>query len=140
MRALILLGLVLATPALAQSSTVAPWMSGTRLVKLFGNVDPATISWSSDGPFRTRAIAAEYLDMLNGEFARGYIQAVHDATEGKEWCWSTKHKPLPHELEADARHALQRMSDAQLKLNAADLIIQAWRTKWPCPSSQRRTQ
>jgi hypothetical protein len=76
--------------------------------------------------------------MSNGEFVHGYIQAVHDATEGRDWCASNAHGPLPHELEDDARHTLQRMPDAQLKRNAAELIVEVWRKKWPCPAYKRR--
>jgi hypothetical protein len=112
-------------------------MTGERLVKLLGNVDPRTVDWTPDSPFRSRAIAAEYHDMVNGEFVHGYIQAVHDATEGKEWCWS-QYKPKPHELVDQARRSLQRMSDAELKRNATDLIVEVWRKTSPCPADPRR--
>ncbi len=138
MRALALVGMLATSPCIAQPVATVPWMTGERLVKLMGNVAPASVNWTPASPFRTRAIAAEYMDMSNGEFVRGYIQAVHDASEGKHWCWSERGKPLPHELEADARLALQRMPGAQLKRNAADLIVEVWRKAWPCPGEQRR--
>ncbi|MGH8854054.1 MAG: Rap1a/Tai family immunity protein, partial [Telluria sp.] len=137
-RALSVLSLVAISPCHAQPAATIPWMTGERLVKLLGNVDPATVHWAPDSPFRTRAIAAEYVDMSNSEFVRGYIGAVHDATEGSNWCANKKSKPLPHELEADARHALQRMPGPQLKRNAADLIVELWRSKWPCHTGQWR--
>jgi len=140
MRALILCSLLAAAPCLAQPAATMPWMTGERLVKLLGNVDPATVAWTPDSPFRTRAIAAQYMDMSNGELFHGFIQGVHDATEGKEWCWSGKYKPLAHELEADARQALQRMPASRLKGNAAALIVEVWRKTWPCPAQQRRSQ
>ncbi|MFC0253863.1 Rap1a/Tai family immunity protein [Massilia consociata] len=140
MRKLTLLCLVIAYPCLAQPTTKTPWMTGERLVKLLGNMDPARVSWTPDSPFRTRAIAAEYLDMSNGEFVHGYIQAVHDATEGRDWCEDQRYKPKPHELEDDARRALQKMPDAQLRRNAAELIVEVWRQKWPCPAGQRRSK
>lgn len=127
-----------AMPAAGQPASVQPWMNGERLVKLLGNVDPSGITMTPHSPFPTRAIAAEYLDMSNGQFVRGYIQAVHDATEGKQWCPSKGLKPMPHELEDDARRALQQLSGAQLKRNAADLIVEAWQKTWPCPAEQRR--
>lgn len=130
--------LALSGAAVAQPVSQTPWMTGERLVRLLANVDPATIYWTESSPFRSRAIAAEYLDMSNGEFVRGYIQAVHDATEGKDWCWSAQHHPKPHEMEMDARGALQKMNDAQLKRNAVDLIVDVWRKKWPCPVERRR--
>jgi len=137
-RAVLLIALTLVTPGgQAQPAATMPWMTGESLVKLLGNVDPRTVSWTPDSPFPSRAVAAEFKDMVNGEFVHGYIQAVHDATEGRQWCWS-QYKPKPDELEADARHSLQRMSDAQLKRNAADLIVEVWRKTWPCPAKQRR--
>jgi hypothetical protein len=135
---LLLLACAAVLPAAAQHADLAPWMTGERLVKMLGNVDSATIAWTPDSPFRSRAIAAEFLDRTNGEFVHGYIHAVHDATEGKVWCWSDRHQPHPDELEADARDALQHMPDAQLKRNAAALIAEVWRAKWPCPAAKRR--
>lgn len=140
MRALILIGLFAWAPCSAQPAARMPWMTGEQLVKMLGNVDPATVVWTPDSPFRTKAIAAEYMNMANGEFVRGFIQGVHDSSEGKEWCWSKQYKPKAHELEADARHALQQMPAAQLKRNAADLIVEVWRKTWPCPADQRRSQ
>ncbi|SDF79278.1 hypothetical protein SAMN05428966_12228 [Massilia sp. PDC64] len=137
MRAFLAIGLALASPCNAQPAGVTPWMTGHRLVKLLGNVDPAAVNWTPDSPFRTRAIAAEFEDARNRELVRGFIHGVHDATEGKAWCWSARYKPAPDELEEDARRALQQMSDTQLKRNAADLIVEGWRTKWPCPVDQR---
>lgn len=106
-------------------------MTGERLVKLLGNVDSRTVYWTPDSPFRSQAIAADYHDMTNGEFVHGYIQAVHDASEGKEWCWN-QFRPKPDELIEDARRSLQRMTGAQLKRNAAELIADVWRNKFPC--------
>ena len=88
-------------------------------------------------PVSYRAVAAEYEDARNREFVRGFIHGVHDATEGKAWCWSARHEPAPDELEEDARRALQQMSDTQLKRNAAGLIVEVWRTRWPCPTDKR---
>ena len=137
MRAILAVSLALASTCNAQPAAVTPWMTGERLVKLLGNVDPGTVNWTPDSPFRTRALAAEYQDVRNREFVRGLIHGVHDATEGKAWCWSARYKPAPDELEEDARRALQQMSNTQLKRNAADLIVEGWRTKWPCPVDQR---
>jgi len=137
MRALLLLSLALGGACAAQPAAPAPQMTGEALVRLMGHVDPAAVTWSPASPFRSRAIAAEYLDMSNGEFVRGFIQGVHDTTEGKAWCPGAQVRPLPHEMDADARHALQRLPAAQLKRSAADLITEAWRATWPCPAGQR---
>lgn len=129
-----------AVPAAAEPAGAQPWMSGERLVKLLGTTDPATVAMAPNSPFQTRAVAAEYLDLSNGQFVHGYIQAVHDATEGRQWCPGKDFKPLPHELEQDTRRALQGMSGIQLKRNAADLIVEIWQKIWPCPAGQRRKQ
>lgn len=134
MRSLFAVSLLLAAASNAQPAAVTPWMTGARFVKLLGNVDPATVNWTPDSPFRTRAIAAEFEDVRNREIVHGFIQGVHDATEGKGWCWSARYKPAPDELENDVRSALQQMSDTQLKRNAADLIVEVWRARWPCPA------
>ena len=111
-------------------------MTGERLVKLLGNVNAAAVAWTPDSPFRSKALAAEYRDMVNGQFVQGYIHALHDATEGKEWCWS-QYKPKPDTLISAATDSLQRMPDAQLKRNAAELIVEVWRKTWPCPGHLR---
>jgi len=138
--ALLAISAALALPVVAQPADLIPWMTGARLVELLGDVDQAKVHWGPDSPFRSRAIAAEYFGMANREFVHGYIQAVHDATEGKAWCWSEKYKPKPDELEADARLALLRMPDTQLKRNAADLIVEVWRKTWPCTGDYGRKQ
>jgi hypothetical protein len=138
MRAPILIVLMAAAPGLAQPAAPLPQMTGEALVKLMGNVDPAQISWSPASPFRSRAIAAEYIDMSNGEFVPGFIQGVQDATQGTVWCPGAKLRPLPHEMEAAARDALQRLPAAELKRGAADLVAAVWRKSWPCPGQRRQ--
>lgn len=123
----------------AQPVSTAPWMTGERLVKLMGNANAADVTWTPDSPFRSKALAAEYRDMLNGQFVQGYIHALHDATEGREWCWS-QHKPKPDTLISAAMDSLQRMPDVQLKRNAAELVVEVWRKTWPCAAHTRRKQ
>lgn len=112
-------------------------MTGERLVKLLGNVDTRDVNWTPESPVRSAGELAQYFDRLNGEFVIGYIYAVRDASEGKEWCWS-QYKPKPHELIEDAKRSLQRSTDAQLKRNAADLIVEHWRKDFPCPGGAKR--
>lgn len=140
MRTPILFGLLVVAPCIAQPGAPSPQMTGEALVKLMGNVDPADVSWSPESPFRTRAIAAEYIDMSNGELVRGFIQGVHDATRGKEWCPGAQVSPMPDELDADARRTLQRLSTAELRRGAAELIVAVWRKTWPWVAKQRRAR
>lgn len=119
------------TLAHAQPAADTAWMTGAKLVKKLGNVDSRTVHWTPDSPFASRTVAAEFHDMLNGEFVQGYISALRDATEGKQWCWAPT-QPNPETLiNAVTRH-LQKMSDEELTRNAADLIVEYWRAIYPC--------
>lgn len=46
--------------------------------------------------------------------------------------------PKPDELVNDARRHLQRMPDAQLRRNAADLITEVWCKKFRCHAGSKR--
>lgn len=127
----------MAPVAEAQPATEVPWMTGARLVKRLGNVDPRTVHWTPESPFPSRAVAAEFQDMVNGEFVQGYVSALRDATEGKEWCWSP-YKPKPHVFLDDTTRSLQKMTETQLKRSAADLITEHWRAKFPCQGESAR--
>ena len=71
----------------------------------------------------------QYMDK---ELARLYISGVHDSTEGKSWCFSQKYRPKPDTLQGDIMAALRAMPPDQLRRNAADIIVEVWRKKWPC--------
>ena len=48
---LMLLAAAIPSLAAAQHANVTPWMTGERLVKLLGNVDPATVHLPPPVPF-----------------------------------------------------------------------------------------
>ncbi|GAB3416578.1 hypothetical protein NX774_12290 [Massilia agilis] len=111
----------LAAHAHAQLAAVSPWMTGERLLEL--------AKWP-DG-------ARDNLDLtprqnLAQQQAKLYLHGVHDATEGKAWCYSAETRPKPAVLESAALDALRSMPPSQLKRNAADLVVQAWASAWPC--------
>jgi hypothetical protein len=120
MRALILLALA-ATTCSAQQVRQAPWMTGADLVKLFEHTSGATS--------RTSATAVEQLHQYQAE---AYLNGVHDATEGKDWCYSTKYSPHQDELWAEALWGLRALPPDQLRRSAAELVVEVWRKKWPC--------
>ena len=125
MRAL-LVGLAITLPCAAQPVAVAPWMTGGRLVEMIA------FPPSAKGNFdltREQFLAAEQ--------ARLYIEGVHDATEGKSWCYSERHRPGPDALRDQAEVGLRALPREQLKRNAADLIVEIWRSKWPCANGRR---
>jgi len=114
----------LAAPAVfAQPVSVTPWMTGVQLVKLFERPSGATN--------RMDATAQEQLHQYQAE---AYMSGVHDATEGKEWCYNTKYNPHQDELWSDALSGLRALPPEQLRRSAADLVVEIWRRKWPCGS------
>jgi hypothetical protein len=121
MRALFLLGLAITLPCVAQPVSTAPWMTGQQLVELYNR--------PSGAQSRTEATAREQLRQYQAE---AYLNGVHDATEGKDWCYSTKYNPHQDELWSDALWGLRALPPDQLKRNAAELIVNIWRKKWPC--------
>lgn len=123
MRALLLMlmGIALALPALADDEhrplppiqAEAPWMTGAQLLQKLAR--PA------------EAAAAE-----------DYIKGVYDATEHKDWCHAGPDgKALPKQrsgdMQASVRAALGALPAAQLRRRAADLLLDIWQDKWPCP-------
>lgn len=73
---------------------------------------------------------------LDEERARLYIQGVHDATEGKGWCFGVARRPKPALLEQEAIDGIKGMTQAQLKRNAADLLVEIWIVKNPCAAKE----
>lgn len=115
-----------------------PWMTGQRLLTLLEPVSPDAVSWSSDSKFTKDELAVHYTT-ANVEYVRGYIAALHDATEWKSWCPNPQYKvPKPDTFWDESRWGLASLSPAQLQHNAADLLVDIWRRKWPCPSSYKR--
>jgi hypothetical protein len=119
MRGAILLAALAAVPCAAQPVAVAPWVSGEDLVKLFPSVSASS-----------RPLTA--LEQLHQYQAQAYINGVHDATEGKEWCYNTKYNPHQDELWAQVTWGLRALPADQLKRPASELIVTIWRKKWPC--------
>jgi hypothetical protein len=139
-RAALLLALMLAIPSgQAQRAAVAPWMTGERLLQRLAPTDPSNVILSPHSVLPTKPLVAEHHSMMNREFVQGYITAIHDATEGKAWCYNEHYKsPKPDTFWDESRWGLHRLSPVELKRNAADLLVEIWREKWPCPAEQRR--
>lgn len=125
MRALILLGLATAVPCSGQSVRDVPWMTGARLLEM--------VSYPPETKSGLELSRSQY---ATAERARLYIEGVHDATEGKAWCYSERYRPGPDALREQVEMALRAMPPAQLQRNAADLIVDVWARHWPCKSNK----
>lgn len=119
----------------AQSVSRAPWVTGELLLKRLEPVSPSAVPWSSSSKM-SREELADLHTQTNVEFVQGYIAGLHDATEGKVWCYNVRYQnPKPDTFWDESRWGLHRLTPAQLKGNAADLLAGVWRAKWPCPAS-----
>jgi hypothetical protein len=115
----------------------APRMTGERLLERLENIDPAMVAWGPNSK-GTREELAYLQTVRNIEFVQGYVAALYDATEGRDWCYNPKYKsPKPDTFWDESRWGLHRLPPAQLKRNAADLLVAIWREKWPCVSIEQ---
>ena len=137
MRAIFALVLMVAGPA-CLADEPAPRMTGERLLKKLEPIDAAAISPDPAGKF-TQGELASLHSMRNVEFVQGYLAALYDETEGKAWCYDAKSKtPKPDTFWDESRWGLHRLTPVQLKQNAARLLVEVWRQKWPCPANRSR--
>ncbi len=136
MRTVLLLALGFAASTV-DAGALTPRMSGERLLKQLEPVEAGAIAEPA-GKFSKDELAS-LRTMRNVEFVQGYLAAVYDQTEGTAWCYDPKSKtPKPDTLWDESRWALHRLSATQLKRNAAELLTEIWREKWPCSSGGAR--
>lgn len=136
MRALLLLlGGALALSAAARP---APWVSGEQLLRKLEPVSPQEVPWSPQSRASREELAAVHTH-ANIEYVRGYVEALHDATEGKAWCYSDKYQaPNPEAFWDESRWGLARLSALERKRSASESLPAIWHAKWPCPAAQGR--
>jgi hypothetical protein len=133
MRALSLAALAL-IPCLAQA---VPWLTGEALLQKLREVSPQSVPWSPQSGISREELAMHYT-RENIQYAHGYVEALHDATEGKVWCYDDKHEvPNPDDFWDESRWGLARLTPAQRQRSAAELLPEIWRAKWPCRSRRR---
>jgi hypothetical protein len=134
-----LLAVAMLTPD-GHATEPVPRMTGARLLDRLESVEPAKVAWGPESKASREELA--YLQTArNIEFVQGYIAALYDATEGKDWCYNSKYKsPKPDTFWDESRWGLYRLPPAQLRRNAAELLVAIWREKWPCAAIERGRQ
>jgi Rap1a immunity proteins len=105
----------------AQPVKIAPRMSGQMLVDQYLG-PPGSTAGKLSGP-----------DFVAQQAAKGYLDGIHDATEGRVWCYSGRIKP--HELNFSLVWSLKDLPKETLKGNAAPLVVSLLSKKYPCPNS-----
>jgi hypothetical protein len=127
-----------ALPAIAQHASVAPWVTGEQLLRKLDAVRPEDVPWTPQSGVSREELAAMHT-RTNIEYARGYVEALHDATEGKVWCYNDRFQaPNPEAFWDESRWGLGRLSAVERKRSASELLPAIWRAKWPCQTQQRR--
>jgi hypothetical protein len=116
----------LAVPAFAQPVTVAPWMTGAHLLEL--------ATWPPGAKDNFDLAPRQVLDRQSAQL---YLHGVHDATEGRAWCYDRQTRPKPDVIEDAALASLRALPAARLQQNAADLLVVAWAARWPCQRGAR---
>lgn len=77
------------------------------------------------------------LDYINREKVDAYLNGIKDAGHGREWCLA---RPvLPQELNlAVVRRLKATHKPAELKENAAPLVLAELRRRFPCPKAGKK--
>lgn len=121
-RAVLFLAVIASTvPVAAQPVSERPWMTGQQFVELS--------AWPEGAHSN---IDLTPLQAMNQELAKMFLVGVHDATEGKDWCFSVRAKPKPDTLRDQAIRSLRSMNQQQLRRSATELVVEVWRAKYPC--------
>jgi len=77
------------------------------------------------------------LDYINREKVEAYLNGIKDGAHGREWCLA---RPvLPDELNlAVVRRLKATRKPAELKENAAPLVLAELRRRFPCPKPGKK--
>lgn len=106
------------TFSFAQPARIAPRMSGQALVSQFS------------GPSNAGNLPWDERDFARHQLAQGYLDGVNDTTEGSLWCYNGRWES--EERDMDVIGALKKLPPEILKGNAALLVVNFLRDKYPC--------
>ena len=120
----------------------------STVIPVFGQTAGIEPRQSYSGTISGEALLSDYMgparprddpflkggDIVNREMARGYMNGIKDATEGKAWCYVSG---KPHELNEDIAQALMKLEPEERKAPAATLVVNALSQRFPCPTDRR---
>ena len=122
--ALALLVLLSLPPSFAGPPRSFPRMTGQALVDLLA-YPPGVIN----------DLQLDERSAINHRIGHGYIDGIHDSTEGLQWCYAGTWKP--DTLDAFVIWELRKLTSEALKQKASVLIVDVLRKKFPCPTQPR---
>lgn len=68
--------------------------------------------------------------LVEREMALGYVAGVADATQGKAWCDKSRVKTI--EMDSQLADEIRKLPSETLKQDAASLIIELLKKRFPC--------
>lgn len=99
-------------------------------------VDPYNWMTGEDVVRRILTVPEKPSDYIERDMAQAYVNGIKDGTAGLIWCFTGS--TLPHELNIEIAGALKdKRTPAELKGNAAPLIQDELRKRYPCHGSWR---
>lgn len=116
MRTLPLL-VMLVAPSVS-AAPYAPTLSGDQFVNIMSRPQPLS-----------------HLDYLEREKAYSYLDGARDQAEGREWC--DRNQLKTHDLAQELASDIRKLPADARKRNAAVLLIEQLRRKYPCPQGGR---
>lgn len=97
---------------------------------------PAAYSYAMTGETFVQMLhQPESPGTMNREKAYSYLDGIKDATEGRAWCDIDQLKTP--DLAYDLAGEISRMTPSNKKRNAAVLLLDLLRHKFPCPGETR---
>ena len=111
--------------AMAQPVQFAPRLTGQQLVDLFRGP-----------PDESAEVSAQ--TFAYHQQAKGYLDGINDATEGIVWCYSGRWKA--DERDHALIHSLAKLPPNTLSGNAAPLVLDFLRKKYPCSTTQAQKE
>jgi hypothetical protein len=80
-------------------------------------------------------VPVTHLDYIERDMTHSYVNGIKDGTQGSTWCFTGA--ILPHELNIELAGAIKeaRRLD-ELKGNAAPLLLDELRRRYPCNSNR----
>lgn len=80
-------------------------------------------------------VPVAHLDYIERDMAHSYMNGIKDGTQGITWCFTGT--ILPHELNIELAGAIKAArTQAELKSNAAPLVLDELRRRYPCKSNK----
>lgn len=108
-------------------------LMGTTVVAACARAAPS-FAYGMTGEMLVRKLSAD--NYAERELGVMYLSGVKDTTQGKAWCLQGTVKP--DELDSELLAELKKLSSEKLLGNAAPLVVDLLRARFPCSTRRSR--